>query len=376
MEKLVFVCATFLISFALGWVSIPRIVVISKLKRLFDVPDARKVHTQAIPRLGGISFFPAMMIATTMMLGFRYSFNFMLPPDTEVQFMSEFMFFMAGMFVLFFIGVADDLVGVGYRYKFLAQIFAASMLIGTNLSFLNMGGLLGMWEVPFAVAAVLEVLLIVFAVNAFNLIDGVDGLCSGMSSIIMACLGFWFIYSNMYIYAMISFGMLGVVLSFFRYNISGKRLKIFMGDTGSLTLGFLIIFITLKFVNLAQNGSTPSDIYQIKSPIAIMVGLLFVPLFDTLRVFISRIARGKMPFSPDKTHIHHKLLAMGYSHLHSTLLLMLMQIIFIVLNITLSEVLSINLNLVILIDIILAVSYLFYVNKELEIKQRKTAKNN
>ncbi|MEG2319586.1 MAG: undecaprenyl/decaprenyl-phosphate alpha-N-acetylglucosaminyl 1-phosphate transferase, partial [Mucinivorans sp.] len=172
------------------------------------------------------------------------------------------------------------------------------------------------------------------------------------------------------------FGMLGVVLSFFRYNISGKRLKIFMGDTGSLTLGFLIIFITLKFVNLAQNGSTPSDIYQIKSPIAIMVGLLFVPLFDTLRVFISRIARGKMPFSPDKTHIHHKLLAMGYSHLHSTLLLMLMQIIFIVLNITLSEVLSINLNLVILTDIILAVSYLFYVNKELEIKQRKTAKNN
>ncbi|MEG2755099.1 MAG: undecaprenyl/decaprenyl-phosphate alpha-N-acetylglucosaminyl 1-phosphate transferase, partial [Mucinivorans sp.] len=118
----------------------------------------------------------------------------------------------------------------------------------------------GMWEVPFAIAAVLEVLLIVFAVNAFNLIDGVDGLCSGMSSIIMACLGFWFIYSNMYIYAMISFGMLGVVLAFFRYNISGKRLKIFMGDTGSLTLGFLIIFITLKFVNLAQNGSTPSDI--------------------------------------------------------------------------------------------------------------------
>lgn len=369
MEKLFFVLLTFLISFVIGWIAIPRIVIISKIKRLFDKPDARKVHHDAIPRLGGISFFPSMMIAVSMMLGFRYYLNYVLPPQTEVFFVSEFMFLLSGMFVLFFIGMADDLIGVGYRYKFLAQIFAASMFAFAGLAVTSMGGVFMVYQMPYWLATVLTILFVIYIINAFNLIDGVDGLCSGLSSIILMCFGVWFIYRDMYVYGMLALGMLGVVIAFFKYNVTGNRLKIFMGDTGSLTLGILIAFLALKFIDLSQDVSPV--FYQIKAPIAMIIGLLFIPLFDTSRVFISRVKRGKSPFHPDKTHIHHKMLNLGFSHLQSTAILMGTQVLFIGMNILLSEVLSLNINIVLAIDIFVAVGINHLINRRIEAKSEK-----
>lgn len=236
-----------------------------------------------------------------------------------------------------------------------------------------MQGLLLLHQIPTWIAYTVSVLFIIFIVNAYNLIDGVDGLCSGLSSITLLSLGAWFIYIDLYVYAMIAFGMLGVVLAFFKYNITGNRLKIFMGDTGSLTLGFLIIFLSLKFLQ-QSSMDVDSSYYHIKNPIAIMVGLLFIPTFDTLRVFTSRISRGKSPFHPDKTHIHHKLLSMRMSHIQSTITLLCAQIVFILLNILLSEVLMLNINIVLLIDLILAVAINSGINRYIKAPSRKQVK--
>lgn len=369
MEKLYFVLLTFVISIAIGWVTIPRIVIIAKMKRLFDKPDQRKVHSEEIPRLGGVSFFPAMMVSVTLMLGFRYYFDLALPLTTEVNFMSEFLFLTSAMFLIFFVGLSDDLVGVGYKYKFVAQVMAGSMLYFAGVMPTGLFGIFGLHEMPVWFMGMFMVGWVVFVVNAYNLIDGVDGLCSGLSSIALFFFGVWFVYLSNYIFAMIAFGMLGVVMIFFRFNVMGTRMKVFMGDTGSLTLGFLIVFLSLKFLQpseLAYEG-----MYTLKSPIAIVLGLLFIPIFDTVRVFISRIRNGKSPFFPDKTHIHHKMLALGFSHLKSTAILLISQIGFVVLNVILAEVFALNVNIVVAIDILLAMGINVGINRGIINRQLK-----
>lgn len=367
MEKLYFVLLTFVISIAIGWVTIPRIVIIAKMKRLFDKPDQRKVHSEEIPRLGGVSFFPAMMVSVTLMLGFRYYFDLALPLTTEVNFMSEFMFLTSAMFLIFFVGLSDDLVGVGYKYKFLAQVMAGSMLYFAGVMPTGLFGVFGLNEMPTWFMGMFMVGWVVFVVNAYNLIDGVDGLCSGLSSIALFFFGVWFVYMSNYIFAMIAFGMLGVVMIFFRFNVMGTRMKVFMGDTGSLTLGFLIVFLSLKF--LQPTDPAYEGMYVLKSPMSIVLGLLFIPIFDTVRVFISRIRDGKSPFYPDKTHIHHKMLALGFSHLKSTAVLLISQIVFVMINVLLAEVLALNINIVIGLDLVIAIGINVGINRGIKNRQ-------
>lgn len=362
-----FVLLTFIISIVIGWLAIPRIVIIAKAKRLFDSHDARKVHAGSIPRLGGLSFFPGAMLAFSMVLGLRYYLGFLLPLDIERVFLPELMFFNAGMFLLFFVGLADDLVGVSFRGKFVAQIFAASLLTLGGLTINSLDGLFGVWDMSIVVAAVVTVLFIVFAINSFNLIDGVDGLCSGTSTIVLTALGSWFMYLGDYVYAMLAFSMVGVVIVFFLYNVLGSRLKIFMGDTGSLTLGYMIVFLGLKFLDFSSVNYP--EIVALKSPIALLAGLVFLPLFDTLRVFVGRISKGHSPFHPDKTHIHHKLLRLGLTHLQSTASLLFVTIFYFGLNIVLSQFAALSFMWVLVIDFAVAIFGDVFI--ELSIKSRE-----
>lgn len=347
-----FVLLSFLISVVIGWLAIPRIVIIAKAKRLFDSNEARKVHSGAVPRLGGLSFFPGAMLAFCIALGLRYYFGLSIPTDTESVFLSEFMFFIGGLFLLFFVGLADDLVGVGFRGKFLAQIFAASMLVLSGLTISSFEGLFGIHQLPFGVANIFTVLFIVFAINSFNLIDGVDGLCSGTSTIVLSALGCWFIYAGDYVYAMFAFSMVGVVIVFFLYNVLGRRLKIFMGDTGSLTLGYMIVFLGLKFLDFS--AANHPDLIVVNSPLSILAGLIFMPLFDTVRVFLVRISKGHSPFHPDKIHIHHKMLRLGLTHLQSTAALLGVTIFYVLLNLVMSQMLDLRFTWVLVADVVLA----------------------
>lgn len=352
MMYVFFVILTFAISAAIGWFAIPRIVIIAKIKRLFDEPNSRKVHKGAIPRLGGLSFFPAALFSFAFVLGLRYYYGYDISLDLQVELLTEFLFVMAGMLILYFVGMADDLIGVGYRNKFVAQIFAGVCLVFAGVTVFDLQGLCGIYRLPFAMDALLTIAAVVLTVNAFNLIDGVDGLCSGLGTIILTTLGILFIYYQLFVYAMFAFGMVGVLIAFFQYNVLGTRLKVFMGDTGSLTLGYMIVFLGLKFVNLEN---TTFIALGLNSTLAILAGLLFVPVFDTCRVFVSRIARGKSPFFPDKNHVHHKLLQLNRTHLQSTGILLLMEIVFILMNFTLAELVGMGISWVLLIDILLGV---------------------
>lgn len=363
MHLIYFVFLSFIISAILGWVAIPRIVIIAKMKRLFDTPNDRKVHKDSIPRLGGISFFPGSMFSFALVLGMRYYFGYELTLAREGSLIVEFLFMISGMFMLFFVGLADDLVGVNVKSKFIAQIFAAVMLVFAGLGIDDFEGLFGVGEMPFWLAGAITTVLVVFIINAFNLIDGVDGLCSGTATLVLSVLGGWYIYLGEYVYAMFAFSMVGVVMTFFQYNVLANRLKIFMGDTGSLTLGYMIIFLGLKF--LCIDTTTYPDVVALHSPLALIIGLLFLPIFDTLRVFTSRVLRGKSPFHPDKTHIHHKLLMLGFSHLRSTITLLCVQLAMLVINIVMSEILEWNINVVIAIDFAIGIGANMWINHQI-----------
>lgn len=369
MVYILFVILTFIISAAIGWFSIPRIVIIAKMKRLFDAPDERKVHTGTIPRLGGLSFFPATLFAFAFTLGLRYHYGYNITLDLQGDLMTEFLFVISGMLILYFVGMVDDLVGVGYRSKFLAQIIAAISLVYAGVTINDFQGLLGIHELPYTLDIIITILAVVLTINAFNLIDGVDGLCSGLGTIILSYMGGWFIFMELYVYAMFAFGMVGVLVAFFQYNVLGTRLKVFMGDTGSLTLGYMIIFLAFKFMNFRDVVAVETDMNF--STASIMMGLLFIPLFDTLRVFIMRISRGKSPFHPDKNHIHHKLLQLGLSHLQSTGALLAAQIVFIALNTILAMVVNLNINTILAIDISIAIIVNTLINRTVSKRGRE-----
>lgn len=368
--KIGFVFLSFLISFVTGWFVIPRIILIAKRKRLFDKLDHRKEAKPPTPRLGGLAFFPIAMFSFSLMLGMRYFFGLDLPTSMESGLLITFMFLTASLLMIFFVGLADDLVEVNFKTKFLVQFICTSIMMFSGVYIRDLQGLLFVNYISPTISIPLCIIFVIWIINAYNLIDGVNGLCSGLGIIALTAFSGWYIYITNYVYAMFALSMAGVVLAFFYYNVRGKRLQIFMGDTGSLTLGFMISFLSLKFL------SNPSDLlltdaHVPHSNIALLVGLLFIPLFDTLRVFVNRMNKGLSPFHPDRTHIHHKLLSTGLSHIQSTITLLLAQIGYLLLNVLLSEILELNVNIVIIIDILLAI----YINHQINLKNIRIAKS-
>lgn len=356
MELAIFVVLSLWISAVAGWITIPSIVLISKKKRLFDAISDRKSHTGAIPRLGGISFFPSFLFTLSLVTGLRYYYGFEISSGHETTAFKEIMFLITGGTLLFIVGFADDLNGVSYKNKFIAQIAAGIVLLYSGVGITNLGGLFGLHEISPIAGGIISILVIVLITNAYNLIDGIDGLCSGLALLALYYLGVWFMLNNLFIYSIIAMSMAGVVSTFFFYNVMGSRLKIFMGDTGSLLLGFTIAFLGLKFYNLNLNA----DSYGVSGVPALLLGIVFIPVFDTLRVFCVRMSRGLSPFHPDKRHIHHKMLKMGLTHINSTMIIILIQACFILLNLVLR---NININILFVINLTLGILLIKYINK-------------
>lgn len=255
MINWIFLSAGCLLSLVLGLMIIPKILLISYKKRLFDLPDSRKVHQVPVPRLGGISFFPVILISSCFILGVRVSTGF---PIVELP-AHEFLFFTVGGMMLFLIGVADDLIGVGYRYKFLVQIIAAFLIVCPGEWFNTLGGLFGIYELPVTLGVLFTLFVVVYITNAINLIDGIDGLASGLSCIALSVLGIICMVEGDEIYAQLAFATLGVIVPFWFYNVFGNAKrghKLFMGDTGSLILGYII---SLLVIHLSRNDMSEAN---------------------------------------------------------------------------------------------------------------------
>jgi len=323
----------FLMAVLLGQIIIPRILVISLRKRLFDQPDSRKVHHRPISRLGGVTFFPVILIVmcTIGLLQFYEMENI------TSSVISESLCLVAGLMLLYMIGVCDDLIGVRYRRKFEVQILAAAFLPFAGLSIQNLGGLFGWYEISPLVGVPLTMLLTVFLINAINLIDGIDGLASGLCMVAITLFGMSFAWHGSWMYALLAFASVGVLVPFFFYNVFGnanRGHKIFMGDTGSLTLGFILSVMVVKYVSVMVQESSRLD----GAPVVMAFSVLLVPSLDVCRVVLNRFRRRVHPFKPDKSHIHHKFLNMGFTPRRSMILIQLMAVAFIVLTLVLLRI--------------------------------------
>ena len=309
MQTSLFLLFGFLFAVSLGMVIIPRILVISHKKRLYDVPDARKVHTMPVPRLGGLSFFPVILMSMFLVIGFRLYFWDMDTSSLSFNMLYEYLFLFVGMTLLYLVGVCDDLVGVGYRYKFAVQIAAAFLLVLSGNWFDSFGGLFGIYSVPVWVGVPFTVFIVVYITNAINLIDGIDGLASGLCCIALSVLSVIFFLRGQYVYALLAICTLGILMPFWCYNVFGnanRGHKLFMGDAGSLTLGYVISFLIIHMSVMNEVSPTLSNPYMV-----IAFSTVLVPLLDVIRVVLHRLREHKNPFLPDKNHFHHKLLRTG-----------------------------------------------------------------
>ena len=309
MQTSLFLLFGFLFAVSLGMVIIPRILVISHKKRLYDVPDARKVHTMPVPRLGGLSFFPVILMSMFLVIGFRLYFWDMDTSSLSFNMLYEYLFLFVGMTLLYLVGVCDDLVGVGYRYKFAVQIAAALLLVLSGNWFDSFGGLFGIYSVPAWMGLPFTVFIVVYITNAINLIDGIDGLASGLCCIALSVLSVIFFLRGQYVYALLAICTLGILMPFWCYNVFGnanRGHKLFMGDAGSLTLGYVISFLIIHMSVTNEVSPTLSNPYMV-----IAFSTVLVPLLDVIRVVLHRLREHKNPFLPDKNHFHHKLLRTG-----------------------------------------------------------------
>lgn len=359
----------FLISAFCAGVLIPQILLISFRKNLFDIPDERKIHHGVVPRLGGIAFKPVVFFSVALLLGVSQLLgyaDFVNYASLESRTLA---FGFCAILVLYLVGIADDLIGIRYRAKFIVQISCGLMVIGGGLWIDNLYGLLFIHEIPFWVGALLTIFAVVFIINAINLIDGIDGLASGLSGVAMLFYGVIFLLLDEYIYAMLSFATLGVLVPFFYYNVFGdvrKQKKIFMGDTGSLTVGIMICILSLRLLH----SSHLSELTLQSNPFILAYSPLIVPCFDVVRVYLHRVKNGKNPFLPDKNHIHHKLLAIGMKQRTAMVTIVCISIVFTLGNILLSRCLGATMLLV--LDVLVWTLGNIWLTRQMRIVKSKT----
>ncbi|MGB3153142.1 MAG: MraY family glycosyltransferase [Chitinophagaceae bacterium] len=301
------------VSFIITFLAIPVVMQAAEQKKLYDIPDERKVHTRLVASLGGIGIFGGFLLASLL------SIQGYLNP--------EFQYFFAAAIVIFFLGLKDDIMILSATKKFIGQLIAASILIhlgGIRLD--SMHGFLGFEQVPEGFGLALSYLTIIVVINSFNLIDGVDGLASSLGILTMLVFGSYFFVIDYQAYALLAFSLAGSLVAFIIFN--HHPAKIFMGDSGSLMIGLVNAILVIKFINVAN---APFVVVPVSSAVAIGFAVLIVPLLDTLRVFGIRIINGRSPFTPDRNHVHHLLLDRGLGHAAVTFTCVGINIAFIIL---------------------------------------------
>jgi UDP-N-acetylmuramyl pentapeptide phosphotransferase/UDP-N-acetylglucosamine-1-phosphate transferase len=323
------------LSFLVTILAIPTIIQVAREKKLFDEPDQRKIHKIGIPSLGGLGVFGGFIISLLLMTA---------KGNKELQ------YFVAATITVFFLGIKDDILTITPVKKLTGQFIAAFILIHVGgLQITNLNGFLGVFEIPLFISIPFTFITIVFIINSFNLIDGVDGLVGSIGLVTSLFFGSYFLLAGQPFYSIVGFSLAGSLLAFLIFNFSPAQ--IFMGDTGSLLTGIVNSVLAVKFIALAGNKASA---LPLASAPALAIAILIIPIFDTLRVFIMRILNKRSPFSADRTHIHHFLLDLGYTHKKVTLICVLANIGFIAMSFFLQTI-----GTTLLISILMAVGLSF-----------------
>jgi UDP-GlcNAc:undecaprenyl-phosphate/decaprenyl-phosphate GlcNAc-1-phosphate transferase len=324
--------------------AIPAIIFMAKEKHLFDYPtESRKIHKTNIPNIGGMAIYAAFLFTTLMFIENSLpNLNFIL----------------ASSIIMFVVGLKDDVFGLTPYKKFIAQIVAAFIVAYfTQVKFSSLYGVFGISDISPELSIPITIFTIVVITNSFNLIDGIDGLAGSIGLLVAAAYGVVFYMMQQYGLAIISFATAGSLAAFLFYNVTPA--KIFMGDSGSYVIGFLISILTIQFIELNKFYSLASPQPFIKSAPAVAMGFLIIPLFDTLRIFIVRVLRSGSPFKADKDHLHHRLIEMNLNHSQSTIVLVVVNLLFIVKVLLLQHIGSIQLMISVLVTAVM-ISFLVW----------------
>ena len=281
-------------AFVVTLLTIPPIIHLVNRYKLYDVPNDRKEHLAPVPTMGGIAIVAGMVMALLLWFPFAHD-------------MRQICFFFS-IVALFGLGIMDDLKDLSAKYKFIIQIALAALIAISGIRINSFDGLFGIYELPVSAQYSFTILAIVGITNAFNLIDGIDGLAGGLSFMSLVTLGLFLTISGDASTALIAFALAGGTLGFLYFNFNPAR--IFMGDTGSLVIGFVVAVLCIQLMRI--NILSPQPV--LSHPPMFVLGLVLIPVFDTIRVFASRIWKGRSPFAADKTHIHHLLTNQGFSH--------------------------------------------------------------
>jgi UDP-GlcNAc:undecaprenyl-phosphate GlcNAc-1-phosphate transferase len=299
-------------SFIICFLVIPVIIKYSLEKNLVDIPGRRKIHKKITPSMGGIAIFLGFFIASLIWI--------------DITQWKEIRLILIALFIVFFIGVRDDLVPLRPFMKLIGQVMAGSLLIILfDLRLKSFYGLLGVYDISLMMSYAITIFTIIVVTNSFNLIDGLDGLAGTIASLALLAFGVSFFLAGDIIFGALSFCMLGAVIAFLLFNWEPS--EIFMGDTGALVIGMMLAINAIHFIDMQYNLPL-SNPYKFKACISAAVCFISIPLADTLRIFILRIARKQSPFTPDKSHIHHNIMRLGFSHGKSTILLAIVHIVF------------------------------------------------
>lgn len=303
-----------LISFILGWIGMPIVLRIAKAKGFVVRPNKRMSHTGEVPNIGGLNIYFSFML-TYMIFEFNQ--------------MGNNQFFLIGLLAIMAVGFIDDVLVLTPLSKLFGETLAGIALIGfADLRITHLHGLFGIEQIGIIPSYLISLFILIAIINAVNLIDGIDGLASGLG--ILYCLFFAIYYglAGDTTWSILGICMIGALAVFFIYNVFGHRGKIFMGDSGSLLLGYLLTAFVFHLCEVNAYHEVPEWLHMSAAP-AVAICVLTVPLFDTIRVSITRIKNHRSPFQPDKNHIHHLVLRTGRNHLQTTCILLGVSILFV-----------------------------------------------
>lgn len=289
----------FAMAFAITVITIPVIIRVAELKHLFDEPDqGRKTHIKKTPTLGGIAIFAGLIISFSLLRDF--------------QRLVDVRYLVPALIVIFFAGIKDDILVLTPVKKLVAQLISAFLIafLG-NIKINSFYGMFGLQEMPAWFAIIFTILAIVTIINCYNLIDGADGLAGSLGMLSAIIFGVWFCLTGNWSLAFLSFSLAGSLFGFLFFN--WQPAKIFMGDTGAMLVGFILSVLAIHFIEL-NKALTIAPEYWIHASPSVAIGIMAIPIFDMVRVFGVRILRRKSPFSPDRSHLHHLLIDLGWSH--------------------------------------------------------------
>ncbi len=303
-----------LVSFAFGFLGLPIVVRIAKAKGFVVRPNKRMSHTGEVPNIGGLCIYVSVM------------FSYLLFDFSQI---TSNQFFLIGIAAIMVIGFVDDVLVLSPLTKLLGEAFAGIALIGFgDLRITHLHGIFGIGEIGVVPSYLISLFVLIAIINAINLIDGVDGLASGLGMLYCLFFAVYFHLVGSTSWSILAICMIGALAVFFIYNVFGKKGKIFMGDSGSLLLGYLITAFVFRFCEQNAYHVVP-EVYHMSAAPAVAICVLTIPIFDTIRVSITRIKQHRSPFQPDKNHIHHLLLRAGLNHIQTTCVLLSVSVLFI-----------------------------------------------